>query len=167
MRLSHDGAELMHRFEACRLEAYPDPKTGGDPWTIGWGHTGSDVHPGLVWTQEKADDTFMEDVRVHEQNVDGCVTVEVDQDQYDALVSIMFNVGPGGPRKDGIARLRDGRPSTLIRRLNAGEFDEAADQFLVWVSPGSNVERGLRFRRRCERAMFLGEDWRAEYAKGP
>ena len=167
MKLSPNGTELMHRFESCKLEAYPDPKTGGDPYTIGWGHTGPDVHPGLVWTQQQADDAYARDVQEHELNVEGCVSVQLNQDQFDALVSIMFNVGPGSSRRDGIVRLKDGRPSTLIRRVNARDFDGAAEAFLAWVSPGSNVERGLRFRRRCERALFLGEDWRPVYAEGP
>lgn len=167
MNVSPDGVELMHRFEGCRLEAYPDPKTGGDPWTIGWGHTGPDVHPGLIWTQEQADQQFLDDLVTHQNNVEDCVSVKLEQHQFDALTSIMYNVGPGGPRRDGIAHLRDGRPSTLIRLVNARDFDRAADAFLAWVSPGSSVERGLRYRRRCERALFLNEDWRAEYAKGP
>ena len=58
MKLSKDGTLLIHNFEDCKLVAYPDPKTGGDPWTIGRGHTGKDVHKGLVWTLAQCDDAF-------------------------------------------------------------------------------------------------------------
>ena len=54
MEYSKDGAHLTEQFEGCKLTAYPDPATGGDPWTIGYGHTGNDVYPGLTITQEQA-----------------------------------------------------------------------------------------------------------------
>lgn len=167
MKISLNGVALMHRFEELRLESYPDPKTGGDPWTIGWGHTGADVYPGLLWTPAQADKAFEEDVAFAEQAVDRAVAVVLKQCEFDAMVSIVFNVGPGSSAKSGIIRLRNGSPSTLLRKLNDGDREGAADQFLAWRSPGSSVEKGLRFRRRCERALFLGKDWNAEYAKGP
>lgn len=155
METSQAGIDLIKRYEDCKLVAYPDPKTGGAPWTVGWGATGPDINEGTVWTQQQADDRLQADIAEREDLVNDAVTVPLTQGQFDAMVSIVFNVGPGSSRKDGIIRLKDGRPSTLLRLLNAGDYAGCADQFLRWVSPGSNVERGLRRRRISERMMFL------------
>jgi lysozyme len=155
MITSKAGIDLIKRYEDCKLVAYPDPKTGGAPWTVGWGATGPDIHEGTVWTQQQADDRLQADIAEREDMVNDAVTVPLTQGQFDAMVSIVFNVGQGSTRKDGIIRLKDGRPSTLLRLLNAGDYAGCADQFLRWVSPGSNVERGLRRRRTEEREMFL------------
>ena len=152
MKTTSEGVALLHRFESCRLEAYPDPKSGGDPWTIGWGHTGPEVRPGLVWTQDQADAIFEQDLARFERSVQDLVDVPLEEHENDALVSFTYNLGE--------RRLRD---STLLRMLNNDEDKVAiADQFLRWVSPGSTVEKGLRRRRVAERARFLGRDWRAE-----
>lgn len=155
MQISQEGVDLIKRFESCRLTAYPDPKTGGAPWTVGWGATGPGIGPGTVWTQQQADDRLMADIAEREEIVRRAVTVPVDEGQFSALVSIVFNVGPGSPKKDGIVRLKDGRPSTLLRKLNVGDYQGCADAFLSWISPGSNVENGLKRRRTAERMLFL------------
>lgn len=156
MKLSDAGAKLIKSFEGCKLTAYPDPKTGGDPWTIGWGHTGRDVKKGMTITQQQADDLFRQDVAPFENIVNDGIKVSLTQGQFDAMVSIVFNVGQGGSAKDGIMHLKSGNPSTLVRKLNAGDYQGAADEFPKWCSPGSNVEAGLKRRRNAERAMFLG-----------
>lgn len=156
MKTSEAGYELIKRFEGCFLVAYPDPKSGGDPYTVGWGSTGPDVRRGTVWTQEQADAHLTRDVERFEAMANNAITVAVTQGQWDAFISILFNVGPGSAHKDGILRLKSGIPSTLLRMLNAGDYDGCADQFLRWVSPGSNVERGLKRRRTAERIVFLG-----------
>jgi lysozyme len=155
MKTNRVGVDLIKSFEDCRLIAYPDPKTGGDPWTCGWGSTGPDVVQGTVWAQEYADKRFLDDLAVFEKIANDAIKVEVTEDEFSAFVSIVFNVGPGSKYKDGIVRLKDGRPSTLLRKLNAGDKQGAADQFLLWISPGSNVERGLKRRRTAERMLFL------------
>lgn len=186
MHTSKQGLDLIQHFESCRLTAYPDPKSPlgeacgkvrlrlweyrqvpscwqdlpGEPWTIGWGHTGKDIVPGLVWTQEKADHTLVADVSDFEALVAEHVRVAVNQNEYDALVSIVMNVGPGGTTRDGIVRLKSGQPSTLLRLLNAGDYSGCAMQFIRWRSPGSTVEKGLRIRRTAETEMFNGKDWR-------
>lgn len=185
MFTSPDGVELIHHFETCVLTAYPDPRSplsiacrkakvdplrythldgwrdySGDPWSIGWGSTGADIVPGLVWTQEQADRRFSVMLSDFEEMVAAAVTAPLVQHEFDALVSIVYNVGPGSSRKDGIIRLRSGRPSTLLRMLNELDYEGAAEQFIRWVSPGSNVEAGLRRRRRAETAMFRGDNWR-------
>lgn len=155
MKLSNAGIDLIHSFESCELTAYPDPKTGGVPWTIGYGHTGADVTKGLVISEAKANELFLRDVARFEEIVNKAVTVPLTQNQFDAMVSIVFNVGPGGSTKDGIIRLKSGNPSTLLKKLNAGDYAGAANEFPRWCSPGSNVERGLSIRRRAERDHFL------------
>jgi lysozyme len=155
MKTSPIGLALIKSFETCKLKAYPDPKTGGAPWTVGWGATGDDIGPGMVWTQAQADRRLSLDIALRDAVIDKTVTVPLTQGQHDAMVSIVYNVGIGSSEKDGIIVLRNGKPSTLLRKLNAGDYDGAADQFLLWISPGSNVENGLKRRRTQERCMFL------------
>ena len=155
MPTSPIGIDIIKTFESCKLTAYPDPKTGGAPWTIGWGATGPGIGPGTVWTQQQADDRLEQDVSEREALVTAAVRAPLTQGQFDALVSIVFNVGPGSKWKDGIIRLKSGQPSTLLSLLNARDYDGCAGQFMRWVSPGSNVENGLRRRRTVERQRFL------------
>lgn len=156
MRISERGLDLIKEFEGCRLTAYPDPKTGGDPWTVGYGATGTGIARGTVWTQVEADRRLEEDVMRFEVYVTKAVTVPLTQGQFDAMVSIVFNVGPGSSTRDGIIRLKSGQPSTLLRKLNAGDVTGAAAQFDLWISKGSPAEPGLRRRRAAERALFEG-----------
>ena len=160
MQTSPNGIALLHHFEGCKLKAYPDPKTGGAPWTIGYGHTGPDVHEGLVWTQKQADAAFIEDIAVFEDIAGWAIDVDVTQGQWDAFVSILYNVGPGSKYKDGIVRLKNGKPSTLLRKLNARDYAGCKAEFGKWISKGSAVENGLRRRRAAEALMFDGDDWR-------
>jgi lysozyme len=156
------GKALVKSFEQCRLRAYPDPKSGGAPWTCGWGST-KGVTPSTVWTQAEADAHFEEDIPEAERVVKAHVTHEMTQGQFDAFVSIFQNVGPGRRRvpgddgRDGIAFLKSGRPSTLLARFNEGDISGAESQWLLWVSPGSSVENGLRRRRQAELRLFRGE----------
>jgi lysozyme len=162
MNLSDDGAALIKYFEDCKLIAYPDPHTGGVPWTIGWGHTRG-VQPGDTCTQEEADAWFLEDIEPAERMIENQATVRtLEQGQFDALVSFVYNVGPGKKGvKDGLFALKTtGQESTLLRKLRTGNIEDAAKCFLHWVNPGSSVERGLLRRRVAEAALFMGEDWR-------
>lgn len=154
MKMSQAGIDLIKEFEGCHLDAYPDPKTGGDPFTIGWGATGPDVYEGLTWTQEQADERLAKDVQAREAIVNEAVTVDLTQGQFDAMVSIVFNVGYGSKRRNGIIKLRSGEPSTLLQKLNDGDYAGAAKEFERWVSPGSPVERGLKRRRDAEVDLF-------------
>jgi lysozyme len=158
-RVSAAGRALLHEFEDCVLVAYPDPKTGGEPWTCGWGET-EGVTPTTCWSQAEADRRFEASLAKREAIVLREVKVPLTQGQFDAMVSILYNVGegrvdrPGVRGKDGIIRLRDGRPSTLLRKLNAGDYEGAGLEFLKWISPGSAVENGLRRRRKAELVLF-------------
>lgn len=154
MKTSREGLALMAHYEDDRLVAYPDPKTGGAPWTIGKGATGPGIGPGLIWSQQQSDDRFASDVAEREVIVEQAVKVPLEQGMFDAVVSIVFNVGAGNSKKDGIIRLKSGKPSTLLRLLNAGDYAGAYAQFALWISPGSNVELGLRRRRRAEQGLW-------------
>jgi lysozyme len=158
MKTSADGVALIKYFESCRLKAYPDPKTGGAPWTCGWGET-EGVTPDTWWTQSEADRRLAESIAAREKMVSKYVTHDMTQGQFDAFVSIFYNVGAGNQFKSGIARLKDGRPSTLLRCFNQGDIGGAETEWMKWISPGSNVEKGLATRRRCELALFRGEGW--------
>jgi len=140
--------------EGLKLEAYPDPKTGGAPWTIGYGATGPGINKDTRWSLNTAEAHFEEDVHERELILYQHVKVPVTQGMFDALLSIVFNVGAGSSTRDGIIRLKSGKPSTLLRKLNAGDYAGAREEFFKWVSPGSNVERGLKIRRREEVENF-------------
>lgn len=136
---------LVQRFEGCRLQAYPDPATGGDPWTIGWGQTGPDIVPGLVWTQAQADEALRRELALFGERVDALVLVHLEPHEMAALASFAYNCGIGNLRG-----------STLLRLLNAGDRKGAANQFLRWNRAAGKVMRGLTIRRAAERALFLG-----------
>ncbi|MCA8339609.1 lysozyme [Burkholderia multivorans] len=137
----------------------------GAPWTCGWGSTGPDVREGTVWTQATADARHDENLRASAALVDDAVRVPLSPQQKAALVSIVNNVGPGrarragDPGRDGIITLASGQPSTLLRRLNAGDYAGAADQFPAWNRAGGVISAGLVRRRAAERDLFLTGHW--------
>ncbi|HEH9405116.1 lysozyme [Aeromonas salmonicida] len=145
-RISVDGVAVAHYFESCKLQAYPDPGSkNGEPWTIGRGHTGSEVKPGLVWTQQQADAAFLVDIARFERDVLSLVKVPVNQGQFDALVLFSYNVGS-----------KAFESSTLLRKLNAGDYDGAAVEFRRWNKNDGKVMRGLTRRRAAEECLFRG-----------
>lgn len=137
------GLALIKEFEGCELTAYPDPGTGGDPWTIGFGHTGG-VEPGQTISQEQADDFLEQDLLHFEKGVNGLVNRNLTSNQFSALVSFAYNVGLGALAE-----------STLMRLVNQGDFTDAAEQFGEWVNGGNGPLPGLVRRRAAERALFL------------
>ncbi len=147
---SEKGLDLTKRCEGLKLAAYQD---SAGTWTIGYGHTGSDVHPGMTITENEAVHLLKQDVAGAEAAVKKLVQVTLEQHQFDALVDFVFNLGAH--------RLA---VSTLLRKLNAGDFAAAAEQFLAWVHAGNEVLPGLVTRRKAERAMFLGLDNMAQSA---
>lgn len=155
MRTSGHGIAVMHYFESCKLQAYPDPATGGEPWTIGWGHTGKDVVRGLKWTQAQADAAFIADLGKFERGVEKLVKVGINQGQFDALVSFAYNVG--------LANLES---STLLRLVNACQFDAAAVQFARWNKANGKVMKGLTRRRAAEACLFQGMGGADAISKG-
>lgn len=153
MKTSSNGVAVMHFYESCKLTAYPDPATGGKPWTIGWGHTGSDVYPGLVWTQAQADAMFIKDLERFERDVNSLLKVSINQGQFDALVCFAYNVGSDIDQDTIAEGLGD---STLLKLLNQGNADKAAGQFPLWNKANGKVMRGLTRRRYSEQALFKG-----------
>ena len=135
---------LIKESEGCVLKAYPDPASGGDPWTIGYGHTGSDVRPGKVIDQAEADRLLDEDVDLFERGVIRLVNVDLTQGQFDALVCFAFNLGLGALQQ-----------STLLKLLNAGDYEGAAKQFARWDKAAGKVMAGLTKRRQAESELFL------------
>lgn len=144
LQVSKRGEELIKSFEGCKLVAYPDPGSGGDPWTIGWGTTGPDVKKGVVWTQEKADARFSAHVNEFAEGVWAALAnTPTTQNQFDALVSLAYNVG-----------LRNLRNSTLLRMHKNGDFAGAAKQFVRWNKAAGQVMRGLTRRREAEAKLY-------------
>lgn len=146
MKLSRRGLELIKRYEGLELCAYPDPGTGGDPWTIGYGTTridGKPVMPGMEITEQEAERCLAEDVAQFEKAVNRAATGLVNQNQFDALVSLAYNIGVGAFKR-----------STLLRKLKAGDTSAAAAEFERWVYAGGRVMSGLVQRRKEERGLF-------------
>ena len=156
MNASPECFAIIRKFESCQLTSYPDPITRGAPFTCGWGACGPEIGPGVVWTQERADLRLVGDVAQREVAASRAITADVTQGQFDAFVSILFNVGAGSAARDGIIRLKSGQPSSLLRLLNSGNPVASADEFMKWNSPGSNVTHGLNRRRMVEQAVFRG-----------
>ncbi len=138
--LSQNGLNLIKGFEGLRLSAYQD---SAGVWTIGYGHTGG-VRPGQRISQAQAEQYLRSDVRWAEQAVRDNVKVPLSQNQFDALVSFTFNVGAGA--------LKD---STLLKKLNAGDYAGAQAEFGRWVNAGGQRLEGL-VRRRAEEAQLFG-----------
>ncbi|HYK35209.1 lysozyme [Alloacidobacterium sp.] len=141
---SQDGLALTKQFEGCRLTAYQD-QVG--VWTIGYGHTGKDVVSGLTITQDQADALLARDIAGSSAYVNLVVTMALQQNQFDALVDFVFNLG----------RTAFGN-STMLKYLNAGNFAGAAGQFVLWDHAGGQVVPGLLRRRQAEAAMFQGAE---------
>lgn len=144
MKISSTGVDLIKHFESCKLTAYQDSV---GIWTIGWGHTGS-VKKGDIWTQGEADNILLNDLDKFEGYINQHVKVPLTQNQFDALVSWTFNLGPGNLKS-----------STMLTKLNEKKYDEVPSQMKRWNKAGGKVLRGLERRRNAEAAMFSGEDW--------
>lgn len=144
--ISADGLALVKEFEGLYLKAYRDAV---GIWTIGWGHTGLQHNDGTVRagrsvTKEEAEELLRYDMHQFEERVLAFVKVPMNDDEFAALVSFDFNTGALGR-------------STLLKKLNAGDREGAADEFLKWNKAGGKVLRGLTRRRQSERNLFLGK----------
>ncbi|MEG4344417.1 glycoside hydrolase family protein [Microcoleus sp. A003_D6] len=145
--INEEGFKLLTTFEGCELTAYDD---GGGVWTIGYGHTGDDVFPGLTISQTQAEELLRLDLEKFESFVEDAVEVQLNDNQFSALVCFCFNVGPGGFGS-----------STLLRLLNQGNYQGAANQFPVWNKVNGQPWLGLTRRRLAERSLFLGKPWQS------
>lgn len=138
-KLSQSGINLIKKFEGCRLTAYLCP---ANKWTIGWGHTDG-VKQGQVITQAQADALFLKDVQEFVDGVNKLVKVEINQNQFDALVAFSYNCGLGALEN-----------STLLKYVNAKQFEKASAEFDRWNKGGGKVLPGLVRRRNEEQALF-------------
>ncbi len=147
--------DIIKVFEGLRLKAYRD---GGGKWTIGWGHTQGVVY-GMVITEERAEEFLREDMAWAIDTVRRTVKVALTNEQRAASISITFNIGSGGWKS-----------STILRRLNAGDYEGAADAFLLWnkitVDGVKKYDQGLANRREKERAVFLSGTGTPETSSG-
>lgn len=143
MRTSPKGIEFIKSFEGLKLESY---KCQSGVWSIGYGTTGPDIGPGMRITKERADVLFEEDLTYFENEVTESLKVQVNQNEFDALVSFTYNVGATAFRN-----------STLRRLLNDGaEPPVVAAEFLRWVKVGDGKpSEGLKIRRQKEKELFL------------
>jgi lysozyme len=145
MKTSKNGIALIKKFEGCRLKAYQD-QVG--VWTIGYGITSSvgygPIRAGMTITQETADKWLTEGLASYEAAVNKALTRPANQNQFDALVSLCWNIGKGGVSR-----------SSIIRFHNAGDDRAAANAFMMWVKAGGKVNQGLVNRRQAERALYL------------
>lgn len=145
MRTSENGVELIKRFEGLELEAYQDI---AGIWTIGYGHTGPDVEPGMKISEREAEEMLRRDLKPREQAVESAVKVPLNQNEFDALVSFVYNVGASAFRG-----------STALKRLNKGDRAGAADALTWWnkATVGGVLREvmGLTRRRAAEKALFL------------
>lgn len=138
--VNDDGIRLLKQWEGLRLTAYQDV---GGVWTIGYGHTGSDVTEGLTITEAEAETLLRTDILDTEQAVAQLVKVDLTDNQFAALVSFVFNVGRGAFAK-----------STLLRKLNAGDYDAVPGELAKWIRAGGKPVKGLANRRAAEVGLW-------------
>jgi len=144
MQISQEGIALIKKFEGCELEAY---KCAAGVWTIGYGST-KGVEEGNTITQEDADNLLFEEMHEYEGYINDMVTVDLKQNEFDSLVSWVFNLGPSNLSS-----------STLLSRLNNKVWDDVPNQIKRWNKAGGQVRQGLVRRREAEALLFQGKDW--------
>ena len=148
MQVNQEALDLIKEFEGFRAKAYPDPGTGGDPWTIGYGTTGRagvgiDPKPGMTITKAEAEHYLQKGVNKFAAKIEPYITAPINENEFGAFVSLAYNIGPGAFRK-----------SSSLRHFNAGNKARAAQNMLLWNKAGGRVLNGLVRRRKAERALF-------------
>ena len=139
-----EGLALIKKFEGCELKAY---QCSAGVWTIGYGHT-KDVVEGMEITQEQAEQMLVDELHEYESYINKYVTVALSQNQFDALVSWVYNLGPANLTA-----------STMLKVLNSGEYEDVPAQMKRWNKAGGEVLNGLVRRREAEALLFQGEQW--------
>ena len=139
MKLGEKGTEILKYFEGCKLTAYQDSV---GVWTIGYGHT-KGVYNGMTITQEEAEQMLLTELEEYEGYIEDMVTVPLTQNQFDALVVWIYNLGPTNFRN-----------STLLKELNAGNYNAAGQEITRWNKAGGKVLAGLVKRREAEAELF-------------
>lgn len=154
MTISNKGIELIKSFEKCKLKAY---QVKGDRPTIGWGNTfyenGNPVKLGDVITQDRANRLFLNTLAMYEKGVNQLVYSNVNQNQFDALVSFAYNVGLDIDEDTKAEGLGD---STLLKKINNNPDDQSIrNEFMKWISKGTIFEKGLTKRRKAEADLYF------------
>ena len=144
MKTSAEGIALIKKFEGLELDSY---QCSANVWTLGYGHT-QGVAEGDSCSEEEAEIILVNDLKEFETYVNALVDVELDQYQFDALVAWTFNLGPTNLRT-----------STLLKKLNAGEYNDVPSEIKRWNRAGGQVLDGLIRRREAEALLFAGEQW--------
>ncbi len=139
MKTSQKGIDLIKHFEGCELNAYKCP---AGVWTIGYGHI-KGVQEGDVITEQQADEMLVEELNEYENYINTLVTVPLNQNQYDALVSWVYNLGSSNLNS-----------STLLKVLNSGDYAGVPEQIMRWNKAGGKVLEGLTRRRQAEADLF-------------
>ena len=144
-KLNKKSMDLIKGFEGWRSKAYKDSV---GVWTIGYGHTSMagnpKVTPGMKIPRRYGEQLLLNDIQKYAKTVDDAVKVTLNDNQFGALTSFCYNVGPGNFRK-----------SSVLKRVNARKFDEVPGRLLLWNKAGGRVLRGLTRRRGAEGDLFL------------
>ena len=144
MHISAEGMALIKKFEGCELDSY---RCSADVSTIGYGHT-KGVSDGDSCTQEEADQMLTEDLEEFEGYVEKLVTVDLEQNEFDALVAWTFNLGPTNLKN-----------STMLKELNAKNYKKVPSEMKRWNKAAGNVLKGLIRRREAEALLFQDKKW--------
>ena len=139
MKLGERGTEILKYFEGCKLTAYQNSL---GVWTIGYGHT-KGVYDGMTITQDQAEQMLLSELEEYEGYIENMVTVPLTQNQFDALVVWVYNLGPTNFKN-----------STLLKELNAGNYNAAGQEITRWNKAGGKVLAGLVKRREAEAELF-------------
>jgi len=140
MKTGNKGIELIKHFEGCELEAYKCP---AGVWTIGYGHI-KGVKEGMTITETQAEEMLKSELNEYEGYINNLVTAELNQNQFDAMVSWVYNLGGGNLKA-----------STLLKVLNSGDYDGVPAQMMRWNKAGGKVLEGLTRRRQAEADLFV------------
>mgnify|MGYP003647451390 FL=1 len=144
MKISQEGLSLIKKFEGCELEAY---RCAANVLTIGYGST-KGVKEGDTITQEEADSLLLHEMDEYEGYINDMVNADLKQNQFDAMVSWVFNLGPSNLQA-----------STLLKVLNSKDYEGVPSQIKRWNKAGGQVKQGLIRRREAEALLFEGKEW--------
>lgn len=139
MKINADGIDLIKKWEGLKLEAYLCP---ANVWTIGYGHTRT-AKPGMKITQTEAERLLRSDLQKFEQAVRNAVKVDLTENQFAALVSWVYNIGEGAMKS-----------STLLKKLNAGDYDSVPSELMRWNKVKGKPVKGLTNRRAAEAGLW-------------
>jgi lysozyme len=150
MKISQRGIDFIKEAEGLRLKAY---RCSANVLTIGYGSTthNHEITEGMTITLREAEAMLIYDLREFEKAINDSVKVRLTQSQYDAVCSLVFNIGIGAFKK-----------STLLKKINAGDFSGAAKEFAKWDKVKKKPVKGLTARRAKEASLFVSDEWEAD-----